>query len=251
MQKIQIYENEEQLFRNAAALFLTLTEQAAYKKEKIYLALSGGSTPNNLYSKLVEKKDLYPWQLMEIYFSDERMVPLDDEGSNYYHAAKNLLDPVGHPQAQRHTPDVTLPMEEASKNYENDIRAQVPYRDGIPFFDVIFLGLGNDGHTASLFPHRIDEDIFQYLVVPAEAKYQGRPSFRVSMTPRLINNAANVIFLLSGYAKAQAVYHTLMEKQDWHIWPACSITGDRNNVYWLMDEAAAEYLENAAVNKEK
>ena len=232
-------------------MFLTLTDQAAYQKEKIYIALSGGGTPKRLYAQLVEQKDKFPWQAMEIYFSDERMVPLDDDESNAYQAACHLLDLVGHPSNQRHTPDVTLSMEQASKNYEKDIRERVPHNHGVPAFDIIFLGLGNDGHTASLFPQRIGEEIFEYLVIPAEANYEGRPSYRVSMTPRLINNAANVIFLVSGTAKAQAVYHSLMEKQDWLNWPASSISGDKNNVYWLMDQAAAEYLEHAADNKEK
>jgi 6-phosphogluconolactonase len=251
MLKIQIYDNEDQLFRSATALFLTLTEFAAHNKDKIYMALSGGGTPKEFYANLVQKKEQFPWHLMEIYFSDERLVPLDDEGSNYYQASTHLLDLVGHPVAQRHSPDVTLSMEEASKEYESDILEQVPLREGVPSFDIVFLGLGDDGHTASLFPHRIGEEIFQYLIIPAEAKYQGRPSLRVSMTPKLINYASNVIFMLSGYAKAQAVYHTLMEPQDWRIWPACSITGDKNNVYWLMDKEAAEYFENAADNKEK
>jgi 6-phosphogluconolactonase len=243
MQKIQIYEEEEQLFKKAAALFLTLAERAIQQHKKLYLALSGGGTPDQLYANLVLQKDLLAWQDVEVYFSDERLVPVTDAGSNYYQAAKQLLDQVGHPKEQRYFPNVSLSHEEAAAQYEYLICQQVPKKEGIPCFDIILLGLGNDGHTASLFPHQIGNEIFESLIVPVTAKYKNRPSKRISMTPKMINRAANVIFLLSGHEKAQAVYHSLMEGQDWHIWPASSISGDKNDVYWFMNEAAAEHLE--------
>jgi 6-phosphogluconolactonase len=243
MQKIQIYEEEEQLFKKAAALFLTLAERAIQQHKKLYLALSGGGTPDQLYANLVLQKDLLSWQDVEVYFSDERLVPITDTGSNYYQASKQLLDQVGHPKEKRFFPDASLSHEEAAVKYEELIRQQVPNKEGIPCFDIILLGLGNDGHTASLFPHQIGNEIFESLVVPVTAKYKNRPSKRISMTPKIINRAANVIFLLEGHEKAQAVYHSLMEGQDWHIWPASSITGHKNDVYWFMNEAAAEHLE--------
>lgn len=243
MKKIQIYTAEDQLYKNAAALFFTLAEGAIQRKGKVQLALSGGGTPLPMYRYLVEQKDLISWQQVEVFFSDERLVPQDDPGSNYFQAVKNLLDPVGHPHDLRFAPDVTLGKERASKQYEQLILERVPLKDGIPSFDMIFLGLGTDGHIASLFPHQIGEEIFQSLVIAATAKYQNRPSLRISMTPKLINQAENVIFLLTGQEKAQAVYHSLMKGQDWRIWPASSIRAEKNNVYWFMDESAAEHIE--------
>jgi 6-phosphogluconolactonase len=243
MQKIQIYEDEDQLFKNAAALFLTLTERVVQQHRKIFVALSGGETPGLLYKQLVKQKDLVPWQDVYVYFSDERMVAPDDPGSNYLKASKYLLDLVDHPKEQRFVLDFALAHEQAATQYEEQICQHVPIKAGIPCFDIILLGLGSDGHTASLFPHQIDETIFDSLVVPVTAKYKNRPSQRISMTPKLINHADNVMFLLTGHEKAQAVYHSLMEGQDWHIWPASSISGEKNNVYWFMNEGAAEHLE--------
>ncbi len=249
MQKIQIYEEEDQLFKNAAALFLTLAERAIIQHKKLYLALSGGGTPEQLYAHLVRQKDLLPWEQVEVYFSDERLVPITDSGSNYYQASKQLLDLVGHPKEQRYFPDTTLSHEEAAAQYEDQIRKQVPSKESVPSFDIVLLGLGNDGHTASLFPHQIGNEIFESLIIPVTAKYKNRPSKRISMTPKIINRAANVIFLLSGHEKAQAVYHSLMDGQDWHIWPASTISGAKNDVYWFMNEEAAEHLEIPVTTK--
>jgi 6-phosphogluconolactonase len=243
MQKLQIYEDEEQLFRRAADLFFALAEKAATNYQMLYVALSGGGTPNKLYPHLIEKKDLLDWNEMEVYFSDERLVPLTDGESNYYQASTHFLDPIGHPINQRYAPDVNLSSIEAARQYEMLIVDSVPMKNGLPYFDIIFLGLGNDGHTASLFPNKIGDEIFDNLVVPAEADYEGRPAARISMTPKIINNAGNVIFLLSGAAKAEAVAHSLMTGQDWHEWPARAITGKKNEVYWFMDESAAKQLE--------
>ena len=242
MQKLQIFETEEQLFSRAASLFFALAEKAATNYRKLYVALSGGGTPNKLYPHIVKQKELIDWNDMEVYFSDERLVPLTDKESNYFQASKNFLDPIEHPVGQRYAPDVSLDPDEAAWQYEMQIVDNVRMKNGLPFFDVIFLGLGNDGHTASLFPNKIDEGIFENLVIPAEANYEGRPSARISMTPKLINNAANVIFLLSGASKAEAVAHSVMTGEDWHTWPARSITGKKNEVFWFMDEAAAKEL---------
>ena len=243
MQKLQIYEDEAQLFRRAADLFFALAERSATNYRKLYVALSGGGTPNKLYPHLIAQKDMLDWKDMEVYFSDERLVPLTNEESNYFQASQNFLNPVGHPINQRYTPDVTLSPVEASKQYEMQIIDNVPMKNGLPYFDIIFLGLGNDGHTASLFPNKIGDEIFENLVIPSEANYEGRPSARISMTPKIINNAENVIFLLSGASKAEAVAHSIMTGQDWHEWPARSITGKKNEVYWFMDESAAKQLE--------
>ncbi|MBI9049260.1 MAG: 6-phosphogluconolactonase [Anaerolineaceae bacterium] len=243
MQKIEIYETQDQLFRSAAAIFYTLAEKAAQYHRNIYVGLSGGGTPNKLYPYLIQQKELLLWEKVEVYFSDERLVSLENGESNHYQASQNLLNLVEHPLEQRYSPDVTLNAVDASKQYEALILDNVPKKNGLPYFDIILLGLGDDGHTASLFPNQIGDEIFDDLIIPAEAKYQNRPSARISMTPKLINNAANVIFLLSGQEKAQAVYHSLMEGQDWRIWPASSINGDKNDVFWFMDEAAAKHLE--------
>ena len=243
MQKLQIFETEKQLFSRAASLFIALAERAATKNRKLYVALSGGGTPNKLYPYLIEQKELIDWTDMEVYFSDERLVPLTDKESNYFQASKNFLDPVGHPVKQRNAPDVSLPPDDAAWQYEMQIVDNVPIKNGLPYFDIVFLGLGNDGHTASLFPNKIGEEIFEDLIIPAEANYEGRPSARISMTPKIINNAANVIFLLSGASKAEAVAHSVMIGEDWHEWPARTITGKKNEVFWFMDESAAKDLE--------
>jgi 6-phosphogluconolactonase len=250
MQNIQIYDTEDELFYHTAALFLSLSAEIMQKEKKMVLALSGGGTPNKLYSHLIRQKDLVPWQDVDVYFSDERLVPLDNAESNYYQACKNLLNQVGHPSAQRFPADVTLSVEDASKEYENRLMAQVPLMNGVPCFDIIFLGLGSDGHTASLFPQQIGKEIFERFVIPATAKYQDRPSARISMTPKIFNQAKNVIFLVSGQGKAQAVYNSLMKNQDWHDWPASSISGKRNDVYWLIDAASAKYLSSASDSAE-
>jgi 6-phosphogluconolactonase len=243
MQKLQVFETEEQLFSRAASLFIALAEKAATNYRKLYVAFSGGGTPNKLYPYLISQKDIIDWNDMEVYFSDERLVPLTDEESNYFQASKNFLDLIDHPVSQRYAPDVSLSSDEAAWQYEMQIVDNVPMKNGLPYFDIVFLGLGNDGHTASLFPNKIGEEIFEHLVIPAEANYEGRPSARISMTPRLINNAANVIFLLSGASKAEAVAHSIMTGEDWQTWPARSIIGKKNEVYWFMDEAAAKKLE--------
>ena len=208
----KILETKEQLGTYAADYIVELSNQIISKKGNISAALSGGSTPRLMYNKLVE---LYSDDLKADYFSffwsDERYVPFEHPESNAGMAYNHLLKPL-HIEKERYFP-VPTELEEpfhAAMEYENSIRQVFGTPDSVPSFDVIFLGLGADGHTASLFPNTKALNERKRLVTANWVEKLG--NWRITFTYALLNQAKNVIFLVSGEDKSQVVKEILQDK---------------------------------------
>lgn len=207
------------------------------------LALSGGSTPLALYGKLVDA-DL-DWARVHVFWGDERLVPPDDPESNYHAARESLLRHVPIPEANIHRVQTELDEVATVADYAEQLRAfaqaDPDCSSSWPLFDVALLGLGADGHFASVFPGSEVECLVPVMAVDAD--YEGRPARRVTLTPLVFNAARHVVFLVTGGNKAAAVANALGPEQDPERFPAQRIQPEDGRVTWLLDSAAAAELE--------
>ena len=239
--EIRILNDSTDLFKVAASEFALLARDAVHRKGSFVVALSGGSTPKALYSMLASQAapDV-PWSDTHIFFSDERFVPPDDPDSNFRMANQATLTKVPVPPQNI----FAVPTEEASadlaaRKYENSIRDFfVLPADEIPRFDLILLGLGPDGHTASLFPESTALSETQRLVV---ANWVDKfKTYRITFTYSLINNAAYDMFLVSGTEKTRIV-REIFENESAKL-PAQRVRPMDGKLLWLIDRPAASAL---------
>ncbi len=211
------------------------------------LTLAGGGTPLALYSRLAgAPAGQIDWDAVHVFWGDERMVAADDPGSNYRAAHEALLSRVPIPEANVHRMKGEMPAASAIADYAEQLRSFAQRYDAgcpspWPRFDVVLLGLGEDGHTASLFPGSSPESIVP--VLSATTDYQGRPAERLTLTPCVFNHARRVFFLVSGAGKAAAVVAALGPDEDPTRHPAQRIRPDEGEVVWFLDEAAAAELD--------
>jgi len=193
------------------------------------IALAGGSTPAVLYRLLVSQP--IDWPRVHVFFGDERCVPPDDPASNYRMAREALLDHVPIPSANVHRMRGEDPPAVAAEAYDREVRGVV--------FDLVLLGMGGNGHTASLFPGLAAVRETERWVVAEWVGEVGQ--WRVTLTPVAINAAAEVVFLVSGQGKAEMLHRVLMGPRDPDALPAQAIATARTT--WLVDAAAASLLE--------
>lgn len=200
---LQLFEDRDALSRAAARSLVESARRASENRHRFALALAGGSTPERLYELLAsEFRDRIPWQDVHVFWSDERYVPLDDFESNYRMAHDVLLDAVPLPGANIHPPETDIDDPDASAQaYEREIRRFFLPEE--PRFDWMLLGLGEDGHIASLFPGSPElEEPRRFVIAVTESPKP--PPVRLTMTLPLINLSREVHFLVSGEAKREA-----------------------------------------------
>lgn len=241
--RLTIYDDLETLARAAADLLVRL-QQDVRPQEHYNIALSGGSTPRTFHSMLVSPpwRDQIGWESMQYYWGDERFVPPDDPESNYRMAFETLLTkaPVTSDQVHR-VPTERGDPAMVAELYEADIRRDMNVLPGqFPRFDLILLGMGADGHCASLFPHTEALEVRDRLVV-ANAVPQLNTD-RITFTVPMINNAANVAFLVAGADKADALAAVLEGSRDPDRYPSQLIAPEYGHIFWLVDRAAAAKL---------
>ncbi len=230
----------------AADLFARLAAEAIAARGRFNVALSGGSTPRVLHARLsapdAKRAARLDWTRVHVFWGDERCVPPDHPDSNYRMARETLLDRVPLPAANVHRIHGELPPERAAAEYERALRAY--FGDGsLPRFDLILLGLGEDGHTASLFPGSAAlGEAARWAVAVPHSDPPPPPLPRVSLTLPVLNAAAQVVFLVSGAGKAQRLAQVLRR-------PGESLPAGRvhptGGLLWLVDAAAAQDLKEA------
>lgn len=206
--------------------------------EHYFLALSGGATPADLYGRLAsDYATQIDWQKMQIYFGDERYVPHEHVDSNYRMAWQNLLSKVPVPENQVHAiPTDCSQIEDCVRNY-CDTLMQLPLSNAMPMFDLILLGMGDDGHTASLFPAT---DILAEQASPAGSVYIEKfASWRISLTYPVLNAARQLLVLVSGRNKAGVLRDIMHGNVD--DYPVAQIKNP-NGVLWYVDQEAAGEL---------
>src|ERR1700757_2626936 len=214
-----------------------ILNDAVSKRGRFSIALSGGHTPAKLYALWAEKHQAEtPWDRVHLFFGDERFVPEDDLLSNYRMARKTLIDHVPIPKENVHPMLTNFPSpEKAAEAYEVELRKF--FGEGLPAFDVQLLGLGIEGHTASLFPGSpaLDEQGRWVLAVSAPAE----PPRRLTLTPAVLNQGLNTFFMVAGADKREILTALRSEPQNVQSkYPAGRIRPARG-VVWYLDQAAA------------
>ncbi len=242
---IRIFPNGETLSRAAADLIVIIAQNAVAENGRFSIALSGGGTPQRLFQLLGQAphKKQMPWQNSHFFWGDERLVSPDNSGSNYGQAYAIFIGKVPTPPENIHRVHGELDSDTAVSDYQKQL--QTFAQDGkTPRFDIVLLGMGSDGHTASLFPGPISSAEQNESVIAVTAEYDGRPAQRISLTPKVINNAANVIFLVTGANKAETVTAVLNDPQNPQRLPAQRIQPTNGNLIWLLDQPAANTVTN-------
>ncbi|NJC97626.1 MAG: 6-phosphogluconolactonase [Anaerolineales bacterium] len=237
---IHIYSDLEGISQAAAEIFIDAAQQAIHSHGRFSVALSGGSTPRRLYEILATPpfRDRVKWQSVHVFWGDERCVPMDDPRSNYRMAREALLDRVPLPGGNIHPMQGDLPPAEAARRYEVALRNY--FRDQPPAMDLVLLGLGDNAHTASLFPHTpaLNENVRWVTDVYVDAQ----DMHRITLTAPFINRAAQVVFLVSGADKARALQIVTEGAYQPHIYPAQLIHPNGAHPIWLVDKAASHKL---------
>ena len=240
MRETRVFENLDQLSKAAAELFVEIGARSIAGRGRFAVALSGGSTPESLYKLLGSKqfRSSLDWTKAVFFFGDERNVQRDSPESNYRMANETLFAslPLEHDSVHE-WPTYELVPEKIAQDYAREIEH---FFQGFPRFDLVLLGLGSDGHTASLFPNtnalRKTDEIAVANWVP-KLNYH-----RFTLTFPVLNNAANLIFLVSGKEKAETVATVLEGEFRPDEWPAQFVQPRDGNLYWLLDESSASKL---------
>lgn len=216
-------------------------KELADKGEKVHVALSGGSTPKVIFDYMAEYLgNEILWQNIYFYWGDERCVPPTDSESNYKMTVDHLISKVDIPESNIfRVLGEEDPSQEAIR-YGNVLDKELPQVNGIPQFDLVMLGMGDDGHTVSIFPNSIELwDAEENCVV---ATHPDSGQKRVTITGKIVNNAKEVAFLVTGGNKAEKVREIVMEEGDFAKYPAHLVQPSSENLTWYLDEDAAEKL---------
>lgn len=238
---ILIFQDFERLSRHAANLFLKQANRAVLERNRFLVALNGGSTPTRLFEMLAsEYRDQIKWSSVHVFWGDERCIPPTEEGSNYRQAYDLVLSKVSIPASNIHRVQGERNPAAASKEYAETLKTFAEPPLEFPRLDLVYLGLGEDGHTASLFP---DSPVQVHEpVVPVTARYQDRPAHRVTLTQMVFNQARAIVFMVSGEKKAGILAEVLGDRYNPAQYPAQRIEPKNGRLIWLLDEAAASKL---------
>lgn len=244
---LDVEESPSALAADASEMFVRLAKEVTDQGRPFRVALSGGSTPKLMYGLLASdtfRHDV-PWGRVEFFFGDERWVPPTSKDSNYKLANDNLFKPL-HISHDSVFPMPTEGMEphEAAAQYEATLRRVFGAQDDqVPSFDMVFLGMGEDGHTASLFPHTAALQEKSKLVV---ANYVDKlDTWRITLTARTLNAAVEVLLMVGGEAKAPALKEVLEGHYNPKEYPSQLLRDASAHVTWLVDQAAASQLDRS------
>jgi 6-phosphogluconolactonase len=237
---VRVHADVDELSRRAAEAAVTTINDAVRGHGRCSLVLSGGSTPRTLYGLLASAfRDEIPWTHVHVFWGDERYVPPDDPDSNYRMAKETLLDHVPCPAANIHPmPTRFQSPDDAAQDYEGTLRGY--FGSDWPRFDLILLGLGDEGHTASLFPGSpaLKERARWVVAVTAPA----RPPTRLTLTLPVLTRAATIYVLVAGSKKAAALHQVLTGIADPNTYPAAGIRSTDGTLIWWVDREAAGQL---------
>lgn len=244
--RIIVEENLEALSERGARLFEQGAIESCMKSGRFAVALSGGSTPRKMHKKLALFSSI-PWHGIHIFWGDERCVPADDPSSNYGAAWEDFIGKLILRPEQIHRMPAQFNPQQGASMAEKALEQFFSLKQGqLPVFDLIFLGLGKDGHTASLFPGDQALNQQERLVVAVKG---GDPDvYRLTLTLPVINRAREVIFMVSGLEKGGAV-KAVIEAGD-QAFPASRVRPASGGLTWLLDRDAASQLEDEPLSLE-
>ena len=240
--EVKVLKDLGEISRAAADIFVEAAQNAIREKGQFTVALTGGSSPVELHKMLAQEpySSQVDWKRCFVFWGDERWVPLDDERSNARMAFETLLSHVPVPKEQIYpmwSKDKTP--EEYAAEYEKQLQLVLGEK-GV--FDLIFLGMGDDGHTASLFPYT---EVLNEEAAWVKAYYlDPQQMYRITLTAPVINRAKEIVFLVSGDKKAPALKEVLEGEKNPGQYPAQLISPKKETVTWLVDQTAASLLES-------
>jgi 6-phosphogluconolactonase len=238
---LRIFQDTELLSRHAAEIFAEQAAQSITAHDRFLVALNGGSTPTRLFQLLAtEYQDKVDWSKVHIFWGDERCVPPNDPGSSYGQARDAFLNHVSISDSNIHRVNTSLSPAEAASDYALILSNFSTAHFSFPRFDLVYLGMGEDGHAASLFPGSPVE--VTETTLPVTAQYQDRPANRVTLTQLVFNQAHMVVFMATGEKKAVTLAEVLSDRYNPELYPAQRIEPKDGELIWLVDEEAASKL---------
>jgi 6-phosphogluconolactonase len=246
---VRVCADVNDLSLRAAEASITTLNDAVRSHGRCSLVLSGGSTPRTLYGLLAsEFREQIPWTHVHVFWGDERYVSADDPESNYRMARETLLDHVPCPAANVHPMPTHFPLPDtAAQDYEKTLRSY--FSSDAPHFDLVLLGIGDEGHTASLFPGAPALAEWTRWVVAVKAPAE--PPVRLTLTLPALTHAANISVLVAGSKKAKALHHVLSGTPDSSAYPAAAIRSTEGTLIWWVDREAAEQPVSVATQRDR
>jgi 6-phosphogluconolactonase len=237
--KLLVFKNIEEL----SVDFCNNITQLTSGKEKFFLALSGGTTPKVIFQTLVRDfKKKIDWNKVHFFWGDERCVPPDHPESNYGMAKEYLLDHIDIPVENIYRIKGEDNPDNEAERYSNEIKKYLPEVNGLPQFDAAMLGLGEDGHTASIFPDQLkllsSDKICETAIHPSTKQK------RITLTGKVINNSGEIYFLVTGKKKSIIVKKILNKKNNYLKFPASHINPFNGELFWFLGDEAASELYN-------
>jgi 6-phosphogluconolactonase len=245
---VHVFSSSAELQQEAARAIVREVMGAVAARGRATLALSGGSTPKAVYELLAQEAahTNLDWNTVHLFWGDERCVPPDAQESNYRMVREALLERIAIPQANIHRIEAERSPKEAAERYEQELQAFFALGpEQFPRFDLMLLGLGEDGHTASLFPET--PILFEDKRLVAETFVPHLRTSRISMTFPTINHARTVMFLVAGAAKARILSNVL--EGPFGVYPAQRVQPIDGTVLWLVDADAAAFLSPQTVQQ--
>ncbi|MEP7277950.1 MAG: 6-phosphogluconolactonase [Bacteroidota bacterium] len=242
--ELHIYKDNDELSVEVAKWLVDYISATLKEQDKFTLVLSGGGTPHKLNTLLAASpyKEKIDWHKLHIFWGDERFVPFEDDRNNAKMAFDTLLDHVPVPTAQIHIMRTDIQPAEAAAAYEKILISYFPATVPVTTsFDLVLLGMGDDGHTLSLFPGTHIMHLEDRLTTSLFLKQQDM--YRITLTAPIINKAARVAFLVSGPSKAAALKEVIEGDYNPDLYPSQVIKPVNGELYWFVDEAAAKLLE--------
>src|SRR6187399_1774279 len=238
--ELHIYKTPDKVIEGLANYFIQTVKTAIKEKNECTVVLSGGNSPKKLYELLAstDHGNQIDWDKVYFFFGDERYVPFNDPGNNGNMVKKALFEPLMIPDKNIFYINTAVPPEESAKKYTQRILSY--FKNDRVRFDLVLLGLGDNSHTASLFPH---SPVLKEKKALVSAVYlKELSSSRITMTAALINEAHAIAFLVYGEAKAIAVHNVLEGEKDFETYPAQLIIPEEGVLHWYLDEDAAKNL---------
>jgi 6-phosphogluconolactonase len=246
--QLNVFKDSEKLSQHAAQIFVEQAAQSIQDRGRFLAALNGGGTPIRLFQLLATNyHSKVDWNNTHIFWGDERCVPPDDPGSSYGQARNLLLSHIPIPDSNIHRVQTDLGPAEASRDYALTLSGFASPPLEFPRFDLVYLGMGEDGHTASLFPGS-PVDVTE-STLPVTAHYQDRPANRVTLTQLVFNQARMVVFMATGAKKAVTLAEVLSDRYNPELYPAQRIEPKDGDLIWLVDKDTASKLPRSLITK--
>lgn len=238
---LHIFDTPEETARAVSELILSKAKEKTRHSNPLNIALSGGNTPKMLFNLLVsEYEDRVPWHFVRLFWVDERCVPPTHPESNFGMTYESLLKNIPIPDNNIFRMIGEANPEKEAKRYQELLKTQLPSSKSVPQFDLILLGMGDDGHTASIFPNNMGLLYSEQFVETSSHPLTGQK--RITLTGTTINQAEDVVFLINGSSKAEILNQITNHKVDFQNYPASYIHSQNGSAQFYLDKAAASKL---------